>query len=223
MEKIRVVNFYARNKYSKYKRITEDHFHIDHYITTNLRVIFENDRMEDLQYLCEPTEHHEKRITAKFICSRGVSHEAVRHRAFSFLQESQRYCMYSKERMGGEITYIIPSWMSDKQKNMSLETRDICGNTYAEVCFKSNLIKNEQTYFTLLAEGWKPQQARAVHPNSLKTELVMTGFVSDWEDFFKLRTSFIAATGAPHPQAAELANPLYLEFVDRKYINDLKG
>lgn len=85
MEKMRVVTFYAKNKYSKYKRITKDHFHIDNYITTNLRVLFENDRMDDLQYLCEPTEHHEKRITAKFICSRGVSHEAVRHRAIKLL------------------------------------------------------------------------------------------------------------------------------------------
>lgn len=85
MEKIRVINFYARNKYSKHKRVTEDHFHIDHYITTNLRVLFENDRMDDLQYLCEPTEYHEKRITAKFICSRSIAQEITRHRTIKLL------------------------------------------------------------------------------------------------------------------------------------------
>lgn len=108
MEKAEVVNFYAKNKYSKHKRVTEDHFHIDHYITTNLRVIFENDRMEDLQYLCEPTLLHEKRITVKFICSRSIAQEITRHRVFSFLMESQRYVAYNREKFGGEITYIIP-------------------------------------------------------------------------------------------------------------------
>ena len=108
MEKTNVVHFYAKNKYSKYKRVTEDHFHIDNYITTNLRVIFENDRMEDLQYLCEPTLLHEKRITVKFICSRSIAQEITRHRVFSFLMESQRYVAYNREKFGGEITYIIP-------------------------------------------------------------------------------------------------------------------
>ena len=178
------------------------------YITTNLRVLVENEWLDDLKYLCEPTEYHEKRVTVKFICDRGVSHEFVRHRVFSFAQESTRYCNYSKDKFNNEITYIIPSWMNDDQKNMSLEGRDICGNTYAEVCFKSNLIQNEKTYFTLLAEGWKPQQARAVLPNALKTELVMTGFESDWENFFKLRDDIAA-----HPQARELAEPLHKEFI----------
>ena len=183
------------------------------YITTNLRVLVENNWLDDLKYICEPTEFHEKRITVKFICDRGVSHEFVRHRVFSFAQESTRYCNYSKDKFDNEITYIIPSWMSDGQKNMSLEDRDICGNTYAEVCFKSNLIQNEKTYFTLLAEGWKPQQARAVLPNALKTELVMTGFESDWKHFFKLRDDIAA-----HPQARELAEPLHKEFISRGYI-----
>ena len=97
---------YLFNPYSKIRRFK--------YVTTNLRVLFENSWLNDLEYFCEPTEHHERRITAKFICSRGVSHEAVRHRAFSFLQESQRYCMYSKDKMGGEITYIIPEWVKTK-------------------------------------------------------------------------------------------------------------
>ena len=111
MKKMNVAMFYAKNKYSKHKRVTEDHFHIDHYITTNLRVIFENDRLDDLQYLCEPTEYHEKRITAKFICSRSIAQEITRHRVFSFLMESQRYVGYNKDKFGGEITIIIPEWI----------------------------------------------------------------------------------------------------------------
>lgn len=130
------------------------------------------------------------------------------------------YCNYSKDKFNNEITYILPCWMNDRQKNMSLEGRDICGNTYAEVCFKENLIKIEKTYFTLLKEGWKPQEARAVLPNALKTELVMTGFVSDWKHFFRLR-SRIAKTGKPHPQAQELADPLMDEFVKRGIIETL--
>ena len=113
MKKMNIINFYARNKYSKHKRVTEDYFHIDHYITTNLRVLFENDRLDDLQYLCEPTEYHEKRITVKFICSRSIAQEITRHRVFSFLMESQRYVGYNKDKFGGEITYIIPQWVID--------------------------------------------------------------------------------------------------------------
>lgn len=79
-----------------------------YYITTNARVIYENGWQEDLQYLCEPTEHHEKRITARFICSRAIGNELVRHRVFSFVQESSRYCNYSKNKFGNELTFVLP-------------------------------------------------------------------------------------------------------------------
>lgn len=84
--------------------------------------------------------------------------------------------------------------------------------------FIRSLVYSESSYFTLLEAGWKPQQARTVLPNALKTELVMTGFVSDWQHFFDLRT--LGTTGAPHPQAKELAEPLMKEFIARKYINN---
>ena len=89
---------YKHNKYSKCNIISmqgTDCFGnpapVEFYITTNLRVLVENNWLEDLQYICEPTEHHEKRHTIKFTCDRGVSHEYVRHRVFSFAQESTRY------------------------------------------------------------------------------------------------------------------------------------
>lgn len=184
--------FYIRNKYSK---VNEDD--LFYYITTNMRVIVENNRLDDLQYQVEPTEHHEKRITAKFICDRGVSHEFVRHRVFSFAQESTRYCNYSKDKFGNELTFIKPSW--GYFKNISYKD---AGYFDGDV-FESSLKKAESCYFKLIEKGWKPQQARAVLPNATKTELVMTGFESDWERFFKLRCS-----GAAHPDAQKLANKL---------------
>ena len=175
--------------------------HIYAYITTNYRVLVENGWLDDLKYICEPTEYHEKRITVRFICDRGVSHEFVRHRVFSFAQESTRYCNYSKDKFGNEITFIHPCWIEDNQ------------DTYDRWCFYESLSKAEEVYFRLLKHGWTPQQARAVLPNALKTELVMTGFISDWEHFFKLRDA-----GSAHPQARELAQPLHKEFIERNYI-----
>ena len=215
------INKYKNNKYSivnsiglddnpenDYKDIYgEDGLGLCQYaITTNLRVLVENNWMDDLKYLCEPTEFHEKRITVHFVCDRGVSHEFVRHRVFSFAQESTRYCNYSKDKFGNELTFIEPCWIEDNQ------------DTYDRWCFYESLNKAEEVYFRLLKHGWTPQQARAVLPNSLKTELVVTGFVSDWNHFFDLRAR--GTTGAPHPQAKELAEPLMKEFIARKYINN---
>lgn len=177
--------FYIRNKYSK---VNEDD--LFYYITTNMRVIVENNRLDDLQYQVEPTEHHEKRITAKFICDRGVSHEFVRHRVFSFAQESTRYCNYSKDKFGNEITFIKPTWWHE------------LGTTHKQD-FEIFLEYCEEQYLEFMDQGWKPQQARQVLPNATKTELVMTGFESDWEGFFKLRCS-----GTAHPDAQKLANEL---------------
>lgn len=230
---------YKYNKYSAYtnSRITKsDRTIIGGYVTTNLRVLIENNWLDDLQYLCEPTEYHEKRYTVKFICDRGISHEFVRHRVFSFAQESTRYCNYSKDKFGNELTFIIPEWLDIEeghhkydcsfvdQKWMGPDNTEISyqwldTNGYAwypntdEHLLLKSLSDSEEIYFKLLEQGWKPQQARAVLPNALKTELVMTGFVSDWEHFFSLRA--LGTTGAPHPQAKELAEPLMKEFERR--------
>lgn len=109
MQIMDIVKFYSHNKYSRIKKYTEDHYEIFYYITTNMRVILENNRIDDLQYFTDPTDKHIPRICAKFICSRDISHEFVRHRVFSFCQESSRYCNYSLGKFNNEITYIIPS------------------------------------------------------------------------------------------------------------------
>lgn len=101
--------YWSDGNHKKYTRVHKHGNSI--YVTTNLRVIVENNRLDDLQYQVEPTEHHEKRITAKFICDRGVSHEFVRHRVFSFAQESQRYCNYNKDKFNNELTFIKPTWL----------------------------------------------------------------------------------------------------------------
>lgn len=198
-----------------------------YYYSTNYRVIIENDLQEVLDYLCEPTEYHEKRVTVRFICDRGVSHEFVRHRVFSFAQESTRYCNYSKDKFGNELVFIMPSWLTQEDidyYNKTLESNSWYlpnGNTKPGIgTFIGMLYEAEDSYLALITEeGWTPQQARQILPNALKTELVMTGFVSDWEHFFRLRTSIFAETGKPHPDAAALADPLYKEFIKRGLMN----
>ena len=216
-----ILSRYVDNKYSKFN---EEKGTV--YITTNYRVIVENEWFDDLQYMCEPTVHHEKRMTVRFVCDRGVSHEFVRHRVFSFTQESTRYCNYSKDKFDNQITYIIPCWFEGLKESTVEQRREVYGDRAdetngwyssdnAENNWVISLLDNEITYVDLIEKGWKPQQARSVLPNSLKTELIMTGFESDWKHFFMLRD----AAGA-HPQAVELAKPLHEEFKNLGYLND---
>lgn len=199
-----------------YEILTEDNYTISYkaYITTNLRVLIENNLKELLCYQVEPTEHHEKRITAKFICDRGVSHEFVRHRVFSFAQESQRYCNYSKDQFNNELTFIKPTWLNIPTGDYTYWDGDWCDIDNMKIQLPSDngiadnflwcLNNAGMQYRLLINKGLKPQEARAILPNATKTELVMTGFESDWEHFFELRCS-----GAAHPDAKKLADELY--------------
>lgn len=198
---------YYNNKYSIVNRIGNEL-----YITTNYRVLVDNNWLDDLYYACEPTEFHEKRITVRVICDRGVSHEYVRHRTFSFTQESTRYCNYSKDKYGSEIVFIQPCWISDE--DTKIINSGIWETVPRDVAAYANCLQNsEHTYLYLTSEqlGWKAQEARSVLPNSLKTEMLVTAFISDWKHFFMLRT----AKGA-HPQAREIAIPLEQEFINLK-------
>lgn len=214
-----IVDKYKENKYSLVKTISSEFVPLpDNYaryqehsfITTNLRVLVENGWLDDLKYICEPTKYHEKRVTIRFICDRGVSHEFVRHRVFSFSQESTRFCNYSLDKFNNEITFIEPCW----DINTSCGTMWTSSNgESAKTMFEWSLIQAEKVYFRLLEEGWTPQQARAVLPNALKTELIMTGYISDWKDFFNLRCA-----NSAHPQARELAISLSEKFKELNYI-----
>lgn len=212
---------YGENPYSKINHVAEDGL----YVTTNYRVLVENGWLEDLEYLCEPTEHHEKRVTVRFTTDRGVSHEFVRHRVFSFAQESTRYCNYSKDKFGNEIQCIIPSWSDNMIEGNSYDwelvqdynLRQTEGLSEPETRLIMSWCYDEAHYIMLLNKGiLTAQQARQVLPNALKTELVMTGFISDWQHFFDLRAR--GTTGAPHPDAKALADPLMHEFENRQLI-----
>lgn len=203
---------YINNKYSKVKQVG-DYM----YVTTNLRVLLENNCMDDLRYLCEPTEYHEKRISVKFICSRSIAQEITRHRAFSFLMESQRYVAYNKDKFGGEITYIIPDWVKLRMNDLSEDDFFDCQDKAVKRWFEA-LRYAEYEYMGLTGEGLKAEEARSVLPNDCKTELVMTGFVSDWEHFFDLRA--LDKTGKAHMDIKALACPLRAEFILNKYVND---
>lgn len=212
-----IVIKYIDNPYSVVMNNSENDYW---YITSNYRVIIENEWIDDLQYLCEPTEFHAKRITVHFVCDRGVSHEFVRHRVMSFAQESTRYCNYSKDKFGNELTFIEPCWLEDyNYKDNTYNQLFIDSLRFAEAHYLDLLKKwddkiPDKRYNTGFRNNpWTPQQARAVLPNSLKTELVVTGFISDWKHFFELRCASNA-----HPQAQELVIPLREEFVKRGYI-----
>lgn len=160
-----------------------------HFITTNYRVIKENHWENDLQYLCEPTEYHYKRYTAHMILDRGVMDEFRTHVGLSHLAESTRYCNYSKDKFGNELTFIQPCW-------------DIRGSNYID--FLQNA---EWGYFRMLKNGWTPQQARSVLPLGIKSELISCGFEDAWENFFRRRDAPDA-----HPMAQEIAKPMHEEF-----------
>ena len=208
------VRKYEINPYSRVKKISVDGINGRAYITTNYRVLVENKWLDDLKYQCDPTPSHEKRITVKFICDRGVSHEFVRHRVFSFAQESQRYCNYSKDKFGNELTFIKPTWLDIPTGDYTYWDGDWCDIDNMKIQLPSDngvadnflwcLNNAGMQYRLLINKGLKPQEARGVLPNATKTELVMTGFESDWEGFFKLRCS-----GAAHPDAKKLADELY--------------
>lgn len=174
-----------------------------HFITTNYRVIKENHWENDLQYLCEPTEYHYKRYTVHMILDRGVMDEFRTHVGLSHLAESTRYCNYSKDKFGNELTFIQPCW-------------DIRGSNYIDF-----LQHAEWGYFRMLKNGWTPQQARSVLPLGIKSELISCGFEDAWENFMRRRSPKYGDPGA-HPMAAEIADKLCEEFLKRGFIDEKK-
>lgn len=219
---------YDTNKYSKTVR---SGFTLC--VTTNLRVLFENGWMDDLQYWCEPTPFHEKRYQVRFQVDRFTGEEFLRHRVASFNRESTRYVLFTKEKFGGgSIKYIIPCWFDEADKNEidthnSLDILDFCqgvidymkneGPMTDVFAWMFALKACEWSYCTLTSTfGWQAQQARTVLPCAINSPLIKTAFISDWKHFFDLRA--LGTTGKPHPQAFELADPLMKEFENRGYL-----
>lgn len=182
------------------------------YVTTNYRVIKEHHWEDDLQYLCEPTEYHYKRYTIHMILDRGVMDEFRTHVGLSHLAESTRYCNYSKDKFGNEITFIKPCWCNIPEGDYG--TSDYIPDRLPRIgAAESGLIDAfqyaEYYYFFLLSEGWTPQQARSVLPLSIKSELISCGFKDSWENFFYRRDAPDA-----HPMAQEIAKPMHQKFIE---------
>ncbi len=175
------------------------------YVTTNYRVLIENSWLDDLQYLCEPTEYHEKRVTIKLNIGVDISRELNRQRCLSVSEQSTRYCNFSKDKFGNEITCMIPCCLNTSPNyDISQE-------------FKQALKDSEKHYFKLLELGWKPENARKVLPLDLATKVVYTAFMSDWDYIFSLRCSE-SKMGKSHPDCVFIMDKVKNEFIKREYI-----
>ena len=195
------------------------------YVTTNYRVIIENGWENDLSFLCEPTKHHQRRTTVKFITNRAMTHELVRHRSMSFMQEGQRYCNYAKDKFGNQLTFIIPVQCTEDipnntelkdnididnfvwENNGDIKTRRVNKLTQGMLYL---FYDTEVHYIGLINLGWKPQEVRAILPNATKTELYMCGFDKDWDHFFNLRDRDVV-----DPQMYDLAHNLHSDFIEK--------
>ena len=213
-----------RYKLNDYSKVTEENFH--YYVTTNLRVLIENDWLDDLKYICAPTEYHARRVTVSFTTNIGVTREFNRHRVDSIAEESTRYCNYNK-RNDGSIKFALPVWETKddyvkhhEDSPINYYCEDIFDKTNKDWCdvdyYLFALKACEYAYNGLITKGWKPQQAREVLPLATKSQLIHTAFIDDWKHFFALRADGVS--GPPHPNAAFLARPLKEEFIKRGYI-----
>lgn len=215
---------YKRNKYSKYsdnyleREVCQgdtDYLY-EYFVTTNLRVLVENNWLDDLKYVCDPTEFHEKRYSFKLTTSIGVTRELNRHRVNSIAEQSTRYCNYSKSKFSGEVKFIIPEWwdIDEEDANATLGLILAGAAPKEDSLPQINLVlalKNAEVSYMLLIEkyGWSPQQAREVLPLCTASEIIHTALASDWRHFFDLR--LFGKTGAPHPNMKQLAELMKAE------------
>ena len=170
-------------------------------ITTNLRVLVENNWLDDLKYVCEPTEYHEKRITVRYTSDIHFYKDTTRHRVFSWAIESTRFCNYLKEKFSSSISFLIPCWIKPEEQEE----------------FEEDLKTIENIYFKWINKGWQAQQAAYFLIQGTKAEIIMTGYISDYKHFFDLRSE-LAITGKPHPVVMELVEPLRQEFIKRNLL-----
>lgn len=225
--------FFLLNPYSKIS---------GRYVSTNYRVIVQNN-LDDLMMKTwsNLTSHHKERITTHWICDRGISHELVRERVFSFSQESTRYCNYTKgsESNTGEITYIWPYWFDlDEGICKRVQAKLYTGkkgrpsNIYVYKIFNEDgniheithisalkflevCYLSEKMYNSLVRDGYAPQKARAVLPNALKTELYITGFKDYYTqcEHYNSKGKFLAHSGLFERRSHHSAHPQMRDLV----------
>lgn len=191
---LKALEVYGRTCYQRFDKRTA--FTWKPFIQMIMKVDEDNVRHESVI-------EHEK-VSVTFVTDRGVTHELVRHRLGSYSQESTRYCNYAQERFNNEIVVMdVPFWSLplDHYAGCSCEVCQTGTNCRSEWLFA--LQNAERSYLRLLAYGAKPEEARSVLPNSLKTEIVATFNLREWHHVFRLRTGKRA-----HPQMRQVMVPL---------------
>lgn len=186
----KLIEFYASNRFSD---VYVDDEYAD--VTTNYRVIVENNLMDNLKYICNPGIYHNRRITVCLTTNLQVATEYLRHRLMSFAMESTRYCSYDKEKFGNEISFILPCWINESTDKMTM------------IEWMNAMQDAENHYMRLRDKGWTAQQCAQVLPKATKTTLVITGNKDMWDHLFDLR--LYEKTGPAHPQAKELAEIIH--------------
>ena len=194
--------FFSHNKYSKHAYSNDP----DCYITTNMRVIVEQNLTKYLKYICAPTRHHYLRTTFNITTDIGVARELARHRTHSISEESTRYCNYSKDKFGNELTFIKPCQLNDEKLKLYGDYHTVIRDKSPESIFIANLNNVEKDYLDLIKLGWTPQQARQILPLSTKVQTIHTAFESDWVEFISLRAD--ACSGSVHPNMKVIADKI---------------
>ena len=227
IKKTELIKFYKNNPYSRV--VTRDNPAInakEYYITSNYRVLIEHNRLKDLEYYSLPTEHI-RRVTIDFITSIAITRDLLRHRVGSFVNESTRYCNYTKEqRFGNEITYIIPKNSGLLEGNYAVDGDKITYEddpdinfTDGEYLFLRNCSRCEDDYLEAVDRGVKPQVARYMLNLATKSELIMCMYTDDLKHFLELRSPKYGAVGT-HPDYAYLADSIYDQLIDRESLNE---
>lgn len=177
---------YHANPYSSVVKVMKNGEIYKYCITTNYRVIYENNWFDDLRFMCEPTEHHEKRITLRIQADIHFYKDVTRHRKYSFTIESTRFVNYMKEKYGMSISFMQPSWIKEEDLD---ELKNDC-----EVI--------EQIYAKWIDKGYRPEHAAYFLCQGVAATIMMTAFASDWKHFFDVRLYGI--TGKPHPDVVDV-------------------
>lgn len=196
------INFFENNIYSKHNCATNAHCHI----TTNMRVIIENNLMDILYYITKPNVFHYLRTTFNITTDIGVARELARHRTHSISEESTRYCNYSKDKFNNELTFIKPCCLNDEKLKLYGDYHTVIRDKSPESIFIANLNNVERDYLDLIKLGWTPQQARQILPLSTKVQTIHTAFEYDWAEFISLRAD--ACSGSVHPNMKVIANKI---------------
>lgn len=212
-----VINFFENNIYSKHNCSANAHCHI----TTNMRVIIENNLIDVLRYITKPNVFHYLRTTFNITTDIGVARELARHRTHSISEESTRYCNYSKDKFNNELTFVKPEWLDmydedegrEVTRDWNFDILDGCsiiaeeeGFDNARDAYLTSINVAEHCYKELIQNGWTPQQARQILPLSTKVQTIHTAFESDWAEFISLRAD--ACSGSVHPNMKVIANKI---------------